>query len=166
MPTTRPTKETAQALGVSVSTMRNWSDQYAAYLSETARPGHVPERRFTDKDLTVLAYIKQLRNEGMQAEQIRIRLSETTFNDIEIITQQATTDFSKPDSVVVPQNAPDAPETAQLAIRLLDSMNAMQRQIDGIQHARRDNIMMFGFGFIAAALMFLLLIVLAWLYGG
>jgi hypothetical protein len=27
--------------------MRNWSDQYAAYLSETARPGHVPERRFT-----------------------------------------------------------------------------------------------------------------------
>jgi len=45
-------------------------------------------------------------------------------------------------------------------------MNAMQRQIDGIQHARRDNIMMFGFGFIAAALMFLLLIVLAWLYGG
>ena len=163
MPTTRPTKEAAQALGVSVSTLRNWSDQYAAYLSETARPGHVPERRFIDKDLTVLTYIKQLRIEGMQAEQIRIRLSETTFNDIEIITQQATTDISKPDSVVVPQNAP---ETAQLVIRLLDSMNAMQRQIDGIQQARRDNIIMFGFGFIAAGIFFLIIIVAAWLYGG
>ena len=79
MPTTKTTKEAAQVLGVSVGTLRNWSDQYAGFLGESARPGHQPERRFADKDLTVFTYIKQLRAEGLQAEQIRERLAETTF---------------------------------------------------------------------------------------
>src|SRR6478609_576215 len=96
MPTTKATKEAAQVLGVSVGTMRNWSDQYADSLSETARPGHLPERRFTDHDITTLTYIKQLRSEGLQAEQIRERLAETSFTDVEIIQQQATTEADKP----------------------------------------------------------------------
>jgi len=58
--------------------------------------------------------------------------------------------------------------------RVLDmALEAMHSEIAAIRavaseakQGQRDNIIMFGFGFIAAALMFLLLIVLAWLYSG
>ncbi len=116
MPTTRATKELALALGISVGTMRNWSDQYATHLSETARPGHLPERWFTDKDLTILTYIKQLRSEGMQAEQIREHLGETTFNDVEIMAQQAKIN-TKVDVSTAMQKAPESMSVSQSAIR-------------------------------------------------
>ena len=73
---TRSTAEVAQALGVSITTIQNWSFQFAPYLSEAARPGPGLERRFTEQDVNLLAYIKQLRNDGLQAKQIRLRLAE------------------------------------------------------------------------------------------
>jgi DNA-binding transcriptional MerR regulator len=165
MPTTRATKEAAQMLGVSVSTMRNWSDQYAEYLSETARPGHLPERRFTDKDMTVLSYVKQLRSEGMQADQIRTRIDETAFNEVEIITQQTTTEDYNPQ-----QTAPDA---IQPAPALMVVVQDLQRQIDAIQQARQedkrqqiDRLTMLGIGICIGLLFCAILIGLAWLYGG
>jgi DNA-binding transcriptional MerR regulator len=169
MPTTRATKEAAQMLGVSVSTMRNWSDQYAEYLSETARPGHLPERRFTDKDMTILSYVKQLRSEGMQADQIRTRIDETAFNEVEVITQQTTTEDYSPQ-----QTAPEIPQATQALVMVVQDL---QRQMTALQQARqeerqedyrqlRDGVFMFGAGVIVALLIMLILIGLAWLYGG
>jgi len=176
MPTTRATKETANVLGVSVSTMRNWSDQYAVYLSDTARPGHLPERRFTEKDLAILAYIKQLRGEGMQAEQIKERLRETKFNDIEIIPQQATTDGTKDTSLVPDESAQAGQGGALGSIVASEYLTAIERRFDALERARESDkqmidtmrhryVIVFGFGFIAAGIMFLLLVMLSWFYG-
>lgn len=168
MPTTRATKEAAQTLGVSVGTMRNWSDQYAAFLSETARPGHQPERRFTDHDITILTYIKQLRGEGMQAEQIRERLAETTFTEGEIIQQQTTIDDDKPQQTpdTALKTSPEAPEASILAVQVLDAINAQNRRIEALEHGRRDNVIMLAVGFMLALLFVLVIIGLAVLWGG
>lgn len=85
MTETYATKQAATKLNVTATTVRNWSEHYGAFLSETARPGYQPERRFTEKDLTVLEYIKQLKTEGRRDAEVKQRLSETEFQDVEII---------------------------------------------------------------------------------
>jgi len=169
MPTTRTTKEASQALGVSVGTMRNWSDQYAGFLGETARPGYQPERRFADKDLTVLTYIKQLRAEGLQAEQIRERLAETTFQDVEILQQQTTTEADKPQqNAIVSPSSQEAPHsTTALTVALLDLERRIDAKIEGLQRTKEPSYLTgIGIGFIAAGILFMLLVGLATLYGG
>lgn len=85
MTETYATKQAATKLNVTATTVRNWSEHYGAFLSETARPGYQPERRFTERDLTVLEYIKQLKTEGRRDAEVKQRLSETKFQDVEII---------------------------------------------------------------------------------
>lgn len=170
MPTTRATKEIAQSLGVSVSTMRNWSDQYAAFLSETARPGHLPERRFADRDLTILTYIKQLRSEGMQADQIKERLGEITFNDVEVIAQQAITGDNTRDQISAIETSQATPESHQnssgVIMVVLDAMNIMQQRVDALEQAKindrrlvRDSVFMFMAGSVVTLVLMLIVIV-------
>ena len=55
----QPTYTTAQVhlrLGVPKPTLRNWSGEYAAFLSDRARPNGGSSRRFTPDDLVVLSY--------------------------------------------------------------------------------------------------------------
>ena len=76
-PTHRRPSEIASRLGVSVSTLRRWSQQFSAYLSEVAQtsdeasPRH---RRYTDEDLGTLITIKGLLTEGYSYSQARRRL--------------------------------------------------------------------------------------------
>src|SRR4051812_37278140 len=91
MPNTYAAKQAATKLNVTATTVRNWSERFGAFLSASARPGTQPERRFTEKDLTILEYVKQLKAEGFREEAIRERLAETTFQDTEVIEESATT---------------------------------------------------------------------------
>jgi len=166
MPTTRATKEVATHLGVSVGTMRNWSDQYADYLSETARPGHLPERRFTDHDLTVLTYIKQLRSEGLQAEQIRSRLDETTLATGEIITQQTTTEADKPQQTteLAPPDAQESTHSTPAPIVALDTILAIERRFEALERSQRHVVYYVAIGIgigLALALVFELMALVA-----
>lgn len=161
----KTTKEAAQRLGVSVGTLRNWSDQFAAFLSESARPGYQPERRFTGLDMVKLAYIKGLRSEGLQAEQIRQRLGETKFTESEVIE---TTDANKPQQAPTdvtlesPADSRQGPETAILSIQVLDAINAQNRKIEALERSGRPGWWLFvagvlcGLGFAAVAELFAL----------
>jgi DNA-binding transcriptional MerR regulator len=97
-----PTKYAANRLNVTTNTVRNWSEQYAEYLSLSAQPGQQSERRFTEKDLTVLEYIKQLRSEGLKESEIKQRLAETRFADVEVLSPS--------------ENTPQAPQSTKSAI--------------------------------------------------
>ncbi len=166
MPTTYTTKQTANILQVAPNTLRNWSDQYADYLSESARPGAQPERRFTDKDLTVLTYIKQLRSEGMKEDGIKSRLSETSFNDVEILQPATTTLQSEPATAL-----PTVQEEHHNAPALLMVMNDLEKRIDAkiaaLERSREPSFTVgIGIGFIAALLFVLVIVGIAVLYGG
>ncbi|HUW15188.1 MAG TPA: MerR family transcriptional regulator [Anaerolineae bacterium] len=76
-PAHRRPAEIASRLGVSVSTLRRWSQQFSAYLSEVAQSSDddsARHRRYTDEDLGTLITIKGLLTEGYTYSQARRRL--------------------------------------------------------------------------------------------
>src|SRR5574341_2475086 len=78
---TQPTYTTAQVnyrLRVPKPTIRNWSAEYAEFLSERARPDDGKTRRFTYDDLIILNTVRYLtRIEGLNTSgQIRQQLAD------------------------------------------------------------------------------------------
>lgn len=165
MPTNYATKPAANKLQISPNTLRNWSDQYSTFLSESARPGHKPERRFTDKDLTILTYIKQLRSEGLEQPHITERLSETNFYDIELLEPE-TPELQPATNVDNELQAlPAAQEGLQSTHTLLVALDDHNRRLEALERRRLDSITAIGLGFVGGLLFMLVVIVLAWLYG-
>jgi len=67
----------ASRLGVSVSTLRRWSQQFSPFLSTAAQQSDEDggrHRRYTDEDLASLISIKALLSEGFTYDQVRARL--------------------------------------------------------------------------------------------
>lgn len=75
-PAYRRPADVAARLGISVSTLRRWSQRFAPFLSPTANPSEEESkhRRYTDEDLATLLTIKGLLSEGYAYEQVRRRL--------------------------------------------------------------------------------------------
>ena len=76
-PTYHRPSEVATRLGVSVSTLRRWSQQFASYLSDKAQSSDEEtsrHRRYADEDLATLIDVKQLLTEGYTYSQVRRRL--------------------------------------------------------------------------------------------
>lgn len=123
---TQPTYTTAQVhyrLRVPKPTIRNWSAEYAEFLSQRARPDDGKTRRFTYDDLIILNTVRHLaRTEGLNSnEQIRQQLA-----DGQRVTE------------LPPMKSPeeeDALEAVQLVPiaeleRVLDRVAAMQNEIE------------------------------------
>lgn len=137
MTTSYATKQAADRLQISPNTLRNWSDAYGDHLSEAARPGTQPERRFTEHDLTILEYIKQLRAEGMEKDQIRQRLGETQFADVEVLKAPTTTLQAPTDSLVAPSTQP--PDTLQAPQLPAVVLEAVLRRLDAAEADAKAN---------------------------
>ena len=158
MTTNYATKQAADRLQISPNTLRNWSDAYGDYLSEAARPGTQPERRFTDQDITILEYIKQLRAEGMEKDQIRQRLGETQFADVEVLEAPTITLQAPIDDLVAPSTQP--PDTLQVpqlpavvleaVLRRLEAAEAEAKASQAeMKHGRQRDTLMFLLGMTA-----------------
>jgi DNA-binding transcriptional MerR regulator len=73
----RQPQEIASRLEVSASTLRRWTDEFAACLSEEARSSDAGQgSRYTNEDLTTLITVKGLISEGLSYDQVRERLGE------------------------------------------------------------------------------------------
>jgi DNA-binding transcriptional MerR regulator len=82
--TYRRPSEVAARLGVSVSTLRRWAQQFAVFLSSTAQPSDGDEhrhRRYADEDLATLITVKGLLAEGYAYDQVRRRLQALRVGD-------------------------------------------------------------------------------------
>lgn len=75
--------EAAKRLKVHANTIRNWADEYSAYMSPEAL-GQSPggKRRFTEDDLRILATVAELRGQGIGAEKIREALGNGRRTDV------------------------------------------------------------------------------------
>lgn len=135
MTDTYATKQAATKLNVTATTVRNWSENYGAFLSETARPGYQPERRFTEKDLTVLEYIKQLKTEGRRDAEVKQRLSETKFQDVEII-EPAPMTLNVAQLSIEAQPAPQEAPSRDLAT--IVALNDLQTQIKVLERIQEE----------------------------
>lgn len=103
--------EIAIQLGVDRNTIRNWCKRYAAHLSEGANPSTGSERLLTTRDVNVLTYIQSAVNDGVNHDEITVRLGEKTFNahEIDIVVGESQ------DEPVQPPEAPQTPLETSLA---------------------------------------------------
>src|SRR5215218_4213516 len=90
------TSSVARLFGVTPATIKNWTLEFAAYLSPTARPEAGKRRVFTEEDLTVFALVNDYRNRGFGYEQAHIALRMGTRGNLP--------DDSKPEPILPPQN--------------------------------------------------------------
>jgi len=71
----RISKEVAELLGISPSTLRAWTKRFAEFLSpEAANPPPRKRRRYTDEDVALLMEVKGLREQGFGYTHILWRL--------------------------------------------------------------------------------------------
>ena len=152
---TLPLATTADMIGIKAGTLRRWAEYHSAYLSTTANPLAGQARRFTHKDVEVLRMVAELRSQGLTVGGINDRLSAITFPDVE---ESEAVDESTELAPVASQ------EGHQSTPAMLMVLNDLQRQIDGIQQSRRDNVSWFALGFLVAGFLFLGMVLLSWLY--
>lgn len=98
--------DVARAIGVSVSTVRNWTRDYGEHLSPAAR-GESGHREFSAVDLEIMRFIAGLRADNATREQILDRLASTTFGEPEEVAPQPSPE--KPAQVEAPAQLPTAP---------------------------------------------------------
>jgi DNA-binding transcriptional MerR regulator len=70
--------QTAKLAKVATATLRNWTAEFADYLSEHANPGRGLERRFTEDDLAVLVTVATMRDQQMPYDDIKTALAAGT----------------------------------------------------------------------------------------
>jgi DNA-binding transcriptional MerR regulator len=67
---------------VSHQTIKNWCDEFAKYLSPTARPGDGKKRFFTADDLKVLSLVHEYHKRGFRWEDAHVALQSGQRGDI------------------------------------------------------------------------------------
>ena len=159
---------TAELLGINPLTLRRWCDYHAAYLSSGCNPPTGQARRFTDKDIEILKHVKHLRSQGFSTTIINEQLAGLTFAEIEQSDQPD--DEPSLDIAIAPQNVSDALQASPAILMTLEAMRSEIASIRAVaseaKQGQKDAIQWFAFGFIAAGIFFLIIIVAAWLYGG
>ncbi len=159
--------DAAQAVCVTVHSLRRWCEWHAAHLSLGANPTPGEARRLTGVDIEVLRHVKALRDEGLQTIAINDKLSGLTFAEID----------TPANANIAIVDAPDKPDRAPGTIVGQDYMMSIERRFEALQASvnevrqapvtsQRDGVLMFGVGFIAALLFVVVIIGLAVLYGG
>ncbi len=74
MATYYSTKHVTDHFKISPETVRNWSKEFAAYLSDTAKPDSGQSRRFTPDDMEVFALIADYKKRGYHFEDAHLAL--------------------------------------------------------------------------------------------
>ena len=69
------TRHVGQLFHVSGETVRNWANEFAAYLSVVGNPPKGRQRRFTDEDLAVFSLIAEMKNRGATFDEIHAALA-------------------------------------------------------------------------------------------
>ena len=78
-------KATSDITGASRQVLRVYTQRYARYLSTDATPAPGLERRFTEADLKVIAFVYQRTAAGETHEQVAERLSAGELEQLSLI---------------------------------------------------------------------------------
>lgn len=161
--------QVADRLGVTYPTVRNWSARYASHLSPDANPPTGTERRFTERDVNVLAYVGQCVADKMRHDAIEEQLQSTSFGDtLENNAQDAPEDASRSNTsnegAIV---APGASSTVDYAPVLYDLVQVTEKRhdetvsrLDKLERQRHGAVMLaagigIGIGLVVLALLLL-----------
>jgi DNA-binding transcriptional MerR regulator len=137
-----PPNDVSRSLGISPSTLRRWSAEFADLLSDAAgRPEPSPQgepahRRYTADDVAVLGQVGDLLRRGLTYRQIAAHLGDKPRSDAE--GAPPTSDPAEPKSVVLHQPARVVAPAFNIITDALQSVVDNQQSVLSSQQANRD----------------------------
>ena len=154
----------ADRLGVTLSTVRNWSRRYASHLSSAANPPHGVQREFSERDVNVLAYVGQCVDAKMSHAEIELALASTSFGDVlennaletTEIASRSSTASDAPIAPHSPASTPDyAPVLYDLSVLVDRRHDETVRRLSSLEKQRHGVVMLAAGIIIGVALMLL-----------
>lgn len=133
----RRPSEVMSELGVSATTLRRWSKEFARFLSDTAAEARPEEgtqqvvRRYTEQDIRILANIKKLLAQGFTYEHVERQLEERrNAGDDDAVGQDYT---------LIPRGEESRTHPAfQLLSETMRTVTESQQAILNVQQSNRD----------------------------
>lgn len=143
---TFPPAAAANAVDITPTSIRRWSEYHRLYLSAGANPPAGENRRYTWQDVETLRKIKEMRDNGLGTEAINLALAEVIRN----VDTEVSTEVSTELAVEAHQTAPDSQGLAPNAIVALSAMQtqieALQRSSDEAKRIQQHSILIFVVG--------------------
>lgn len=133
----RPPQAVARELDVSPATLRRWADEFADYLSTGADSAQGrSHRRYTDQDITTLTLIKELMNNGLTYEQVRVQLTQRLSVPGDLAPHEDGFDPNQ-GTALITANGAESPAIAFLTNTLM-TLSDSQKSILNSQAANRE----------------------------
>lgn len=133
----RPPQAVARELDVSPATLRRWADEFADYLSTGADSAQGrSHRRYTDQDIATLTFIKELMNNGLTYEQVRLQLNQRLSVPVDLAPHDDNFDQDQ-STALVAANGAEPPAIAFLTNTLM-ALSDSQKSILNSQAANRE----------------------------
>lgn len=123
--------EAATKVGVSVGTIRNWCEVYAADLSPGANPPKGTARKLSESDIAVFQAIQDWKSQGVESEELLVRLATLEREDLQPYIEGTTTALQAPiedaPTAILPAPAVAMAEfTGMLDRRMQDILQAVE----------------------------------------
>jgi DNA-binding transcriptional MerR regulator len=115
------TRHICQLFNVTPPTVRSWTEEFGAYLSEGARTSAGRHRLFTDEDLRVFSFVSQMR-----------RNNEATFVEIETLLKAG----QRGELPLFINTQKEEPETIEKESQLVLQLQYLQQVITGLEQER------------------------------
>jgi DNA-binding transcriptional MerR regulator len=147
-----------------ITTIRNWTREYARHLSADANPLAGTERRYTERDVAVLRLVHEWREGRIPTSDIHDRLQDATIPVMDVLPADESTE-SPPEATTIasePLQLP-SPVLNDLVTRL-QGVESLDRRVSSLE-SRRSMILVAVASFAVGAVVVAVIawLVIAWL---
>ena len=121
---------------LSISTIRNWTREYARHLSDDANPPAGTERRYDERDVAVLRLVHEWRESRIPTSGIHDRLQDATIPIMDVLPVEESTE-SPPEATTIdsePLQLP-SPILNDLVTRL-QGVESLDRRVSSLESRR------------------------------
>lgn len=135
-----------------ITTIRNWTKQFAIHLSDDANPPAGIERRYSERDIAVLRLVHEWRESRISTSDIHGRLQGATIPVMDVLSAEESTE-SPPESTTTgaePLQLP-SPILNDLVARL-QGVESLDRRVSSLE-SRRTMVWIAVAAFAAGALL-------------
>lgn len=131
------TSQVAEVLDKSISTIRNWTDEFEDFLSTLARIQSGRPRIYNTDDLSVLNLVRQMRDSGFRPEEIyeALQRGERAEMDEDVLTVVADTS----DTTAL-KLAYQLETTQRELMRIENELSLARQELEKMQSVREENI--------------------------
>lgn len=130
------TVEAQPIVGLSLSSLRNYCEQFAPLLSADANPGLGIARRLTAQDVAILQRCKELRRMGQTVEQVIALIQAEDTTELAPYIDAAATQ-APTTALEAPQTTDVALHTAMLVNTALAAFGERMSKIEAMQEAQK-----------------------------